>query len=160
MKDISEMIEDVKVNFRVGALIKHNGKILLEKGETESWAVIPGGRIKTMEDTKQALIREISEELHLDISNEEMTLQNVIENFFIFNNTKYHEMYFVYRVDLKEDNELFKRPKEELVNYDDDENYYEFVDIESIKEGDVKPYVLMDIFKNEEFKRYVVRDNV
>jgi 8-oxo-dGTP pyrophosphatase MutT (NUDIX family) len=50
------------------ALIEKNGKILLAKGAGDQFWDIPGGRIHSNEKPKQALMREIKEELGLDIS--------------------------------------------------------------------------------------------
>ena len=68
-KDLSVMIEDVKLNVRVGAIIRYKGKILVEKNNNVDFGVIPGGRVKTLESSKDALIREVKEEIGIDLSN-------------------------------------------------------------------------------------------
>ena len=65
-KDLSTMIDDTKLNIRVGAIIQYQNKILIEKNKNVDFSVIPGGRIKTLENSKEALIREIKEELGID----------------------------------------------------------------------------------------------
>ena len=71
-KDLSIMVDDVKFNFRVSCIMKYKGKVLVEKNPEVSHSVFPGGRVMTMEDTKEALIREIKEEMHFDISKKDI----------------------------------------------------------------------------------------
>lgn len=158
MKDISILIDDVKFNFRVGAILEYNSSVMIEKGFKPTHGVLPGGRIKTSEDVKSALIREIEEEMHFDISKKEIILQDIIENFFINNNVKFHELYFVYRIKLDDNDELVHRAKDELINYDSKDSYYEFVSIDNIDEEEIKPYVIKDIVKSTKFETFVVRD--
>ena len=131
-KDISLMIGDVKFNFRVG------------------------GRVKTLEDVKSALVRELREEMHVNFLKRELILQNFIENFYMFNGTKTHEIYVVYRLRLKKNSPLLK--KEKLINYDSKANYYEFVNIKDIDKYKIKPYVLKKYIKKSKFKTAVVKD--
>lgn len=158
MEDISILINDVKFNFRVGAIFEYNNSVIIEKGYKPTHGVLPGGRIKTLEDIKSALIREIQEEMHFDISKKEIMLQDIIENFFTNNNVKFHELYFVYRIKLDENDELVHRKKEEFINYDSKDRYYEFIDLDKIDDEAIKPYVIKDIVKSTKFETFVVRD--
>ena len=84
-RDISLMIGKVKFNFRVGIIIEYDGKVLIERNPKIDYGVIPGGRVKTLEDVKSALIRELEEEMHIKFNRRELVLQNFIENFYVFN---------------------------------------------------------------------------
>lgn len=75
-KDLSTIIDDVKLNIRVGAIIEYQNKILLEKNKNVNFGVIPGGRIKTLENSITSLIREIEEEIGINIKNEMPNLDN------------------------------------------------------------------------------------
>lgn len=156
-KDISVMIGDVKFNFRVGAILEYNGKVAIEKGD-ETFGVIPGGRVKVLEDVKSTLIREIQEEMHFDISNKEMVLQSIMENFFEYRGTKFHELYYVYRIVLDENDEIVNKSKEEFINYDSECNWYDWVEISKIDDEVLLPVQLKEIIKNKEFKTFIVRD--
>ena len=147
--DLSIFVNNVKFNFRVGVILEYKNNILIEKGKKATHSVIPGGRVKTLEDTKNTLIREIQEEMHFDISKKDIKLQNVIENFFTSNDVKYHELFFVYRI---------KRDKKELINYDSDGNWYEFISINDIEKENIKPEIIKKIVKEDKFKNIVVRD--
>ena len=138
-RDISLMIGKVKFNFRVGIIIEYDGKVLIERNPKIDYGVIPGGRVKTLEDVKSALIRELEEEMHIKFNRRELVLQNFIENFYVFNEIPTHEIYVVYRTKLNKNSELLKRDK--LINYDSKANYYEFVDIKDIDKEKIKPFV-------------------
>lgn len=158
MKDISILVDDIKFNFRVGVIFEYNDSIIIEKGDKANFGVLPGGRVMTLEDTKSALIREIQEEMHFDISKKEIKLQDIIENFFTYNGTKYHELYFVYRVKLEENDEIVKRKKEKFINYDSESNYYEYINLDDIDNERIKPEIIKKIVKDSKFDTIVVRD--
>ncbi len=88
MKDVSVTIDDFKFNFRVCALIENNGRYLLERSEVTDFLNMPGGRVHAGESTLDAIKRELKEELGLvDVA---PTLLKVAEQFFEFDNKKYH----------------------------------------------------------------------
>ena len=153
-KELSTIIDDIKLNIRVGAIIKQRDKILIEKNQNVDFSVIPGGRVKTLENSKKALIREINEELGLDLSNEKFELTAIIENFFIFDSKKYHELYFVYKVELTKEYIL----QDGMLNLDSqDSNYYLLKQKEFQKEN-ILPSVLKEIVLTNEFKHYIVNN--
>ena len=110
----------------------------------------------TMEDTKEALIREIKEEMHFDISKKDIELKAIIENFFRSNGVKYHEIGFVYKIELNEKDELVHR--KELVNYDSENSYYEYVNIDDIAKEPILPSVVKNLINQEKFERIVTKD--
>ena len=56
----------------VGGLIYQNKKILIcqrkEEGDHPSTWEFPGGKVKDLEDTQEALIRELKEEIGIDVN--------------------------------------------------------------------------------------------
>ena len=54
-----------KIDFTVGALIVHDGRVLLVHHKKLDYWVVPGGHIELDEDPDQALFREIEEETGL-----------------------------------------------------------------------------------------------
>lgn len=157
MKDISVMIDDVKFNFRVGVIFENNGRILLERGDNIDFSVIPGGRVQTLETVKQTLIREVKEELEIDISQEEIKFVSIIENFFIMDGTKYHELYYVFKIKLDDDNIITKQNN--FINKDSGKSSYTWVDIDKLDGVKILPVQLKEIIKLKEFKTLVV-DNI
>ena len=50
-------------NYRVCAVILHNGKILATKDQNSPYYYLPGGRVEMRETAEHAVIREVQEEL-------------------------------------------------------------------------------------------------
>ncbi len=107
MKDVSVYIDDYKFNFRVCALIENNGRYLLEQSKATDFLNMPGGRVHAGENTFDAIKRELQEEMNL--TNVDLKLLKVAEQFFQFDNRKYHELDFVYYVYLPDEHEFCKR---------------------------------------------------
>ena len=57
-KDILFKTEDFVFSYRVGGILIHDGKILLQKPKDDDYAII-GGHLSSMETTKEALMREL-----------------------------------------------------------------------------------------------------
>lgn len=152
--DISVMISEVKFNYRVGAILKHKDKILIETSDSVNYSVIPGGRVKLLEDTKYALNREIEEELGIDISKCESKLISVVENFFKVGEVQYHELYFIYKVELDDDVMI----EDGMVNLDSYGSKYYWKSLEELKKVKMLPQELKEIATLDEFKKFVVRD--
>ena len=68
MSDLSIIIDGIKFNVRVGLLIKRRSDILIECNPDFDFVVLPGGRVKTLESSEDALIREINEEMKIDLT--------------------------------------------------------------------------------------------
>ena len=60
--DISFHTEGGRFNFRVGAIIRHGGKMLLIKNRETTYLYTVGGRVRYNETTEEAVIREVKEE--------------------------------------------------------------------------------------------------
>lgn len=153
-KDLSTMIDDIKLNIRVGAIIKQHNKILIEKNNNENFSVIPGGRIKTLENSKDSLLREINEELGINLSNETFELTAIIENFFSFNRKQYHELYFVYKVELTKKYNL----QDGMINLDSKDSKYYFLNPEDFQKENILPTVLKEIVLTNKFNHYIVNN--
>jgi 8-oxo-dGTP pyrophosphatase MutT (NUDIX family) len=85
-------------SYRVAAVIVHDGHVLLNRVESDSFWFLPGGRCEAMEPSAVALVREMQEEL-----GETVTIQRllwVIENFFTHEGRSYHELGLYYLVTL------------------------------------------------------------
>lgn len=153
-KDLSIMIENVKLNIRTGVIITYKNKILVEKNKNVDFAVIPGGRVKTLENTHECLIRELKEELGVNLEKEEFKMISFIENYFTFDEKTYHELYFVYKVELKEDYGF----TDGIKNLDNEDSSYYFLTKEEFKKEKILPDILKEIIEANEFKNYVVND--
>ena len=93
--------EETRFGVRVGAVIynEDKSKILLENQDNGRY-MFPGGRIDVHEDSENAIIRELKEELNLDVN---LKLKYVVEMFLNSPKTKYHEIGFYYLTTIKEE---------------------------------------------------------
>lgn len=97
--DILFRTEDFVFSFRVGGLLIHDGKILLQRAKNDDYAII-GGHVAAFETTEETLRREFQEELHADV--EVGDLAAVGEIFFPWGKKPCHQICLFYRVTLKE----------------------------------------------------------
>lgn len=95
--DIAVKIEGVDFMCRSCAVVMHDGKILFQKRRNDKYWALPGGKIEVLETTKEAVTRELKEEL--DIT--DITVGDVIsvtENFFECNGNRVHQYIFAHKV--------------------------------------------------------------
>jgi len=155
MKDLSIIVDDIKFNYRVAIIFECAGKILVEVNPEVDYVVIPGGRVKVLENSLEALKRETNEELGYDLNIDNIKLKMMIENFFIIKDVKYHEMGLIYIKKINEDSILYT---EKLTNKDSINSYYEWVSINKINEINLLPTVIKDNILNKEFVHVIVNE--
>lgn len=153
--DLSLMVGNVKFNYRAGLLITKNNKVLVECNPDYDFVTIPGGRVKTKESSIDALIRELEEEMHITISKEEVRFKSVIENFFELDNKDYHELFFLYKLNVQDKDDRFM---EDMINYDSEKSYYKWVDKDKLDEVNLLPKPIRKISTNDEFESIIVKD--
>lgn len=85
-------------SYRVAAIALHEGQLLLHRGVNEQTWSLPGGRVEAMEKAREALARELSEELGIEA--EIGRLLWIVENFYLDEGEQYHELGLYFRVQL------------------------------------------------------------
>ena len=110
---------------------------------------IPGGHIEIGEDSKQAVIREIKEEIGCDVK--EAKLFSIEENFWTRNNKKCHGIEFYYIIKPKQ--QLQMQDCEKIENDKGEEKllHFKWVTLEELKEIDLRPSNIKDMLINEEY---------
>ncbi|MEK7016032.1 NUDIX hydrolase [Bacillus sp. FSL R9-9410] len=98
--DLTFKVEETCFNYRVGAICKHDNKILILQDEGEEYWYVPGGRVKMLENSEDALKRELAEEVGVPIKVKRLIWS--VENFFTLSERKFHEISFYYEVELHE----------------------------------------------------------
>lgn len=98
--DLTFKLEETCFNYRVGAICKHDNKILILQNKGEDYWYVPGGRVKMLENSEDALKRELAEELAVSIEIKRLLWS--VENFFTLSERKFHEISFYYEVGLHE----------------------------------------------------------
>lgn len=141
--DIKFEVDNYKFNVRSSTIIKDkdNKKVILSnmRGITDHEAfILPGGRPNLLEDTEQAIKREIEEELHVDL---DFKLISVEENFVESN--KFHMLEFVYYAEI----ESFDCVKV----LDDGWDKFKIVAVKDIDNVDVRPKTIKNLIKCESY---------
>ncbi len=78
-----------RFTYRVAAAVVHEGRVLLNREEADSFWFLPGGRCEAMEPSSVALLREMREELGETVTIERLLW--VAENFFTDARGPHHE---------------------------------------------------------------------
>ncbi|MDO5476362.1 MAG: NUDIX domain-containing protein [Eubacteriales bacterium] len=65
--DLTFQLENGCFNYRTGAIIVHNGRLLLMKNSEEPYYYSVGGRVHFNETTEEAVVREVREEIGVDL---------------------------------------------------------------------------------------------
>lgn len=91
-----------RFNYRVGAIIIQNGKVLMVQNQSSSCYYSVGGRIKYGESSAQAIIREVFEETGVCLEIERLGF--IHENFFVeqVTNEVFHELSLYYYMKIPE----------------------------------------------------------
>lgn len=154
-KDVVFTSEDnIKFNFKVEGIFVNDGKILLQKAEGDGFYCSLGGRVNFGEDTKSALVREVYEETGVKLDINDLCLVDVVENFFTYRDTKYHEILFIYKVnDNKELNYM-----DNFVTKDTGKNINKWVEIKKLNEIEVLPKVIVDKINSSTMDHNIIKD--
>ena len=155
--DLTLDVEDYKLNIRAGGVIIHNGKILVHKNINKDHYCLPGGRIEIGESSEQTIKREIQEELgkKIDIIGYLAT----IENFFEMENKKYHEIFFIHKIEFA--NEEDKKINYTMHNLEGKEYLqYEWLDFDKVEEYPIVPKCLKEVLKSKAFPIHIINDDL
>ncbi|MFW9827808.1 MAG: NUDIX hydrolase [Candidatus Thorarchaeota archaeon] len=91
-------------NYRVAGVAINNNRVLLQKSILEDFWFLPGGRCEFLEVSKDALIREMKEEIGLKVKI--VRLLYFVENFFFLNEKHYHEISVLYLMEFPSDSKI------------------------------------------------------
>lgn len=128
-----------RFNYRVAAILEHEGKLLIHKPVGMDYTYIPGGRVQIGESSEDAVKRELREEL--DISLNIVGVPYVVENFFEYDGEIYHELSFFFKVTTQDTQNL---PKEGEIR---DNVAFFWRDADDIEDLNLKPEFLAAAFK-------------
>jgi ADP-ribose pyrophosphatase YjhB (NUDIX family) len=134
-----------RFNFRAAAIIRREGYVLVTRTTAEGIWYLPGGRVEWGESTREAVERELVEELGVAGQVGELVL--VFENFFIHENKRYHELAHYYAATLppgfsfRSDGEVCHRGRDGTTEL---EFKWLPVDAASLRAAQFRPIVLGD----------------
>lgn len=97
---ISHDMEDGRFNLRSVAVILRHNAVLIHRAEKDDFWALPGGRVDPFETTAHTLEREMEEEIGCTIHVKRLLW--IVENFFSYENTPFHEIAFYHLATLSE----------------------------------------------------------
>ena len=141
--DIKFEKDDYKFNVRSSCIMKDkkHEKVLLtymRAIKDHNAFLLPGGRLEILENSKEAILREIKEEVGLNL---DYKLVSIEEN--IVKDTKFHMIEFVFYTEI--DN------FEMLTNLDDGWDKFEIVEIKDIDNYDIRPKSVKNLIKENSY---------
>ena len=147
--DLKIKTEEDEFHARACGIIEQDSKFLIMRVNKTTYYHIPGGHIEMGENSKQAIIREIKEEIGCDI--EEVNLFAIQENFWVRNNKKCHGIEFYYII--KPKYELQMKDCQGIENDKGKENILDFkwVTSEELKDIDLRPSNIKDMIINKDY---------
>lgn len=104
MSDILFKSEDYIFSYRVGGILIHNNKILLQKVKGDDGYAFIGGHVSFGETTDETLVREFKEEINANVKIERLVM--VCENFFRWGKLPCQQINFYYLISLKDKTEI------------------------------------------------------
>lgn len=143
--DISFKTNEGRFNYRVAGLIINNTKLLIMTDEQSPYYYLPGGRVLMNELSEDAIVREIREELNVQVKVNRMLWFN--ENFFHEEHydENFHEICFYYLLDIA-DNNLINQEKEFVITESEKIFTFFWKEMNEIKNLDLRPsFVKNDI---------------
>lgn len=151
--DITIEVQDYILNVRAAVVIIHNDKILVHRNINSNHYALVGGRVEVGEDSVATVKREIKEEMGKEI--EIIGYISTIENFFIMNGKKYHEIEFVHLAEFKEEKD--KLIQDTIKNIEGkDYLQYEWIERNKIDQVPLMPVKIQSVLKNGKYPLHVI----
>ncbi|MBT2680189.1 NUDIX hydrolase [Bacillus sp. ISL-35] len=94
--DATFYMEKTVFNYRVAAVMVVNNHVLIHRQATDEHWALPGGRVTVMEDSQTSIVREVKEELGIDVKVDRLLW--FTENFFDYKHRNFHEIGLYYHV--------------------------------------------------------------
>ena len=145
-------------SYRVAGVAIYNNKVLVHKNINDDFWSLPGGRCEFLEISKDRLLREMKEEIGVEIRI--VRPLYFVENFFFFEGKNYHEISIFYQMEFPPDfksvfeNESFQR-SEKALGFNGDNHYgkeleliFKWVHINQLEELRLYPLFLRKSLKN------------
>ena len=104
MADILFKTDDYIFSYRVGGVLIHNGRVLMQNAEGDDGYAFVGGHVAFGETTDETLVREFKEEIGADIKIERLLMVN--ENFLPWGNRPCQQINLYYLISLKNETQI------------------------------------------------------
>lgn len=98
---LSFPVGGTRFNYRVAGVAIRDGHVLVCREDDDDYCMLPGGRVEMGEASDVALVREMAEELVMPVAVGPLLFTS--ESFYGREGDRYHEMGFIYAIELPED---------------------------------------------------------
>lgn len=132
--------DDMRFNYRIAGVAIYDGKVFLQKPVEDGFWFLPGGRAELQETAEETLKREMSEELHTDITVERLLW--VVENFFEHGGKAYHELGLYFLMSFPQDAPVLYADHPFFVEEASNEFIFQWHTLDSLKELPLYPSFL------------------
>ena len=144
--------------YRVAGVAIYDNKVLVHRSIIDDFWSLPGGRCEFLEISEDTLIREIKEEISIDVKI--IRPLYFVENFFYFEKKDFHELSIFYLMEFPSDSKLiFENDifygKENELGFESDSIYgkeleliFKWVDINQLDKLRLYPLFLRKSLKN------------
>lgn len=161
MKDIKFKDGNDLFNYRVAAVIESNSKYLFQKMPNDTNYTLVGGRVRFMETTKEALIREVLEEVGYDITNDDYHVAEIAENFFDYKDAdgvihKVQTLLFIYKVNISEESNIIKDTV--FTMQDKDGTTLHWLSYDETKKASILPSIAKRLLQEDSLQYEVIND--
>ena len=144
--DIQFKINDIIFNCRAVAIIIYDNKILFQKRKQDEFWALLGRKIRVGETTKEAITRELKEELGL-VNFNVSDVATVSEYFFEYGKDKYHQFIFGHKVSVLDSEWIFKN--ETFTGIEEQENLlFKWFELNELDTVLIKPNFLKEQLEN------------
>ena len=148
--DVKFKEKEYSFHYRVVGVIVKDDKYLVQNIGGKDYYVLPGGHVRIGESSDDALIREVREELEIDILKNDFRLFCYHENIYEKDNRVEHwiEQYYIVNAKLEKDSWLFVENDVDGVKTLN----YSFVTKEELKKIELKPLKIKELIMSEKFE--------
>ena len=147
--DLKIKTENEEFYCRACGIIKQNNKFLIMKVNKTDYYHLPGGHVELGETSKEAVIRELKEEVGCDVK--EATLFALQENFWLSDEKQYHGIEFYYIV---EPDVCLEQLDHEAIEKDKGEDKlleFKWVTVDELKKIDLRPANVKELLLNGKY---------
>jgi ADP-ribose pyrophosphatase len=138
-------MEDGIFNFRVAGILFDRNRVLVHRLIDDDFYAFPGGRVEMFESTEDTVIREMNEELGIDVKVNRLLW--ISEHFFDHKENKYHEICFYYLIECSDTSHLNRG---DIFYITEGKNEFEFrwIDVKAMHKERVYPTFIRNKIEN------------
>ena len=136
--DITFKTQQGRFNYRVCGIITQDRKLLVMKDQGGTYYYLPGGRVSMNETAEQAMIREIREELRIDVEIDRALWVN--QAFFKEDESKdkFHELCIYFLLDSSQ-TDLLSNGEKFILTEGEQEHLFEWISFDHLEDCHLYP---------------------